>query len=1125
MCKIDALIKKAQKLNMPAVAITDHGNMYGAIEFYTKAKKAGIKPIIGIEVYVAPGSRLERKASGMREAFSHLTLLAENMQGYKNLIKLSSSGFLEGFYYKPRVDKELLRECSEGIIALSGCLKGELSTLVLKGKKKKAEDVLKEYIDIFGEKNFFLEIQNQGIEGQKEINNWLKEKAHQYGLDLIATNDCHYIESNHSYAHEILLCIQTVTNLYDPKRMKFSVDEFWFKDEKAMLDLFPESPEAISNTLKIAERCNVDFDFKVKHLPKYYPDNKQDEKVFLRQLCKDGLKKRYDKVTDEIKERLKREIEIIEKMGYSSYFLIVWDFINYAKRNGVFVGPGRGSAAGSLVSYLLEITDIDPLKYGLLFERFLNLSRVTLPDIDIDFCDRKRDKVIEYVREKYGNSNVAQIITFGTMGAKGVIRDVGRGLGLSYGEVDKVAKLVPDELNISLERALEIEPQLSKLQETDPKIAKLLETALVLEGLVRNASTHAAGIVISEKPLVEHLPLCTGNKGEVITQYPMGPLEQIGMLKMDFLGLKTLSVIQDTLADIETVKGEKIDINKIPLDDDATFELLNKGNTIGVFQVESSGMQDLAKRMGIVNFNELIALIALFRPGPMHMLDDYIERKKGRIRIKYDHPMLEPILKDTYGVMLYQEQVMQCANLIAGFDMTEADILRKIMGKKIVDKMEEQRGRFIAGAKKKGVSSSQSEKIFENMARFAGYGFNKSHSAAYAMISYQTAYLKANYPVMYMAALLTSEMNNTDKLTKYIGEAKKMGIKVLPPEINQSQSQFTVVGDDIRFGLAAIKNVGAAAVNSIVRVRENNGVFESFLDFLERNDSRSVNKKVLESLIKSGAMNSFGCYRRQLSTGLDEAMKFANEKRQQNISKQTSFFDILEESSEEVTFQLPEVEEWSDSELLRYEKELLGFYVTGHPLEEYESILRLYNSASSKQLINLSLITKVRLGGIITSVRKTMTKRDSKKMAIVNLEDLDGSVEVVVFPDTYEKYSQFIEENKPVYVVGQAQAQEQKPKITASEIVPIEEAPMRYANSVQVNIASPIMDDKLLNRLKRIFEQHPGDCNLDMCMGLESGQKILMALNTELKINPDQSCIYSVEELLGKGSMLVKKKT
>lgn len=1133
MCRIDKLLEKARKLKMPAVAITDHGNMHAAIEFYQKAKNAGIKPVIGIEAYIAPGPRTEKKASSIKDASFHLVLLAKNNAGYKNLLKLSSIGYLEGFYYKPRIDKEVLKQYSEGLIGLSACLKSELSYFVCSGQTDKAEKSLKEYLDIFGKDNFFLELQDHGIEEQKKYNSWQVNTAKKYGLEMVATNDCHYIDPDEAFMHEVLLCIQTATTLDDPKRMKFQTQEFWFKDENSMRNIFPDFPAAIENTARIAERCNVELDFSNHYLPSYQPPGDISQEGYLKKLCEDGLNKRYTKITNDIKNRLNHELEIINKMEYPSYFLIVWDFIRYAKEHGIPVGPGRGSAAGSLVSYLLGITNLDPIGHGLVFERFLNPSRVTLPDIDIDFCDKRRDEVIDYVRGKYGKENVAQIITFGTLGAKAVIRDTARGLGFSYGEADVIAKLVPDELEITLKRAVELEPKLGAMMKENPRVAKLIEVASGLEGLVRNASTHAAGIVISEKPLTEYVPLCTGNKGEVITQYPMGPLEKIGMLKMDFLGLKTLSVIHDTVNLVEKDSGQKIDMENIPINDKKTFDLLNKANTIGVFQLESSGMRDLSKRIGITEFKDISALVALFRPGPMNMLDDYVARKHGKIPIKYDHSLLEPVLKDTYGVMLYQEQVMKCANIVAGFNMAEADTLRQIMGKKIVEKMEQQREKFINGAIKNGLSYASAEKIFETMAAFAGYGFNASHSAAYALIAYETAYLKVHYPLQYMSALLTSEMNNMDKMSQYLEECKRMNIEILPPDINQSEADFTPITEkekkgktqgSIRFGLAAIKNVGSSAVRSIIETREKSGAFKGLADFLERVDTRSANKKVLESLIKCGAMDAFGYKKQQLVAGLEGVLQRSNQLQRIKSSGQTSFFDVLEDNSKKDSIELPDIEEWPKAQLLNFEKELLGFYLTGHPLNEYENLIRYFNTLNSKKLIQLDIDTAVSICGIITNIKKTVTKKESRRMAILSVEDLTGTIEAVVYPDPYEQYNRFIEEGKAVMVKGMAKAKEDKPRIIVKEINSLEEAIKKSTDSLEINVFETNINDDILDNLKRILKEYPGNSHIRLNISLKSGEKVAMEINSDLKITPLPEMMSKIESIFGTGCVLVKTK-
>jgi DNA polymerase-3 subunit alpha len=1134
MCRIDKLLEKAKQFQMPAVAITDHGNMHNVIEFYLKAKEAGIKPIIGMEAYIAPHSRHDKKTGGIKDASFHLVLLAKNHIGYKNLMKLSTMSFLEGFYYKARIDKEILKKHKDGLIGLSACLKSELSNFVCSNQLDDAEKALKEYIDIFGKDNYFLELHDHGIEEQKKYNEWLIKMSKKYSIGLVATNDCHYVEPKEAFMHEVLLCIQTATTLEDPKRMKLQTEEFWFKDEKAMRKLFPDLPDAIENTIKVADMCNLELDFSKHYLPNYIPPQGYTQSTYLRKLCEDGLKDRYTIVTDTITQRLDYEIDVISKMGFPSYFLIVWDFIRYAKENGIPVGPGRGSAAGSLVSYLLGITNLDPIEHGLVFERFLNPSRVSLPDIDIDFSDQKREEVIDYVRKKYGKENVAQIITFGTLGAKAVIRDAARGLGFSYGEADTIAKLIPDELNITLDRALELEPKIGEMMKNDPKVAKLIEVAKGLEGITRNASTHAAGIVISEVPLTENVPLCVGSKEEVVTQYPMGPLEKIGMLKMDFLGLKTLSVIDNTIRFVEKTRNEKISVEKLPLNDKRTLDLLNKANTIGVFQLESGGMRDLSKRIGINEFKEISALVALFRPGPMNMLDDYVARKHGEIPIKYDHPLLEPILKETYGVMLYQEQVMKCANVIAGFSMAEADILRQIMGKKKVEKIPEQRVKFIEGAKKNGVPSNVAEKIFENIARFAGYGFNASHSAAYALIAYQTAYLKAHYTVQYMAALLTSEINNMDKVSQYLNECRRLNIQILPPDINQSDANFTPIESQkteknkyigtIRFGLAAVKNVGAAAVKSITEAREKNGTFKDLMDFFERIDARTVNKKVVESLIKCGAMDGFGHSRQQLMLGLESIMQKIGQMLTLKESGQSSFFDVLEGPTNKRTLDLPKVEEWPKAQLLGLEKELLGFYVTGHPLSEYETLIKYYNNASSKQLIQINMEKMVSSCGIITAVRKTVTKKDAKKMAILTIEDLEGTIEAVVYPSVYEQYEKYIEENKAVMIKGNAQPKEEKAKIIVKEITPLNDAVKQYTNFVEINVLETQLNDDILEHLKNALGKYSGSSPIRLNVAMKNGEKVAMEINSDLKITPSPELLIDIESLLGAGSVSVRSK-
>ncbi len=1120
-CRVKDIVAKAKECGMPAVGLTDHGNMYGAIEFYLAAKEAGIAPIVGMESYVAPGSRLDKKASGISDASYHLTLLAKDLEGYKNLIQLSTIGHLEGFYYRPRLDKEVLRKYSKGLIALSGCLKGELASAIVEEKEDEARKILTDYQDIFGPENYYLELHAHGIADQKTVEKKLIEYSRTLGLKLAATNDFHYIQKTDAKSHDALLCIQTGTTMSDEKRFRFYNDEFYFKTPQEMKALFAEVPAAVTNTREIADRCKLEIPLKGRHLPKFSPPDGKSEKQYLRELCEQGVRRRYPEITQEVRDRMEFELRVIEQTHFESYFLVVWDFVRFAREKGIPVGPGRGSAAGCLVAYVLGITDIDPIRYHLIFERFLNPDRISMPDIDMDFCYDRRPEVIEYVSQKYGADNVAQIITFGTLGAKAVIRDVGRVLGMEYGEVDKIAKMVPNELNISLDKAVQTEPRLKEVQAADPRAARLFEHAFVLEGLVRNASTHAAGVVISEQPLTTYVPLCRGSNGEITTQYQMGDLEKIGLLKMDFLGLKTLTVINEAFKIIARTRGKKMTTDEIPLDDAKTFELLNKGQTIGVFQLESPGMQDLAKRIGIGHIEDIIALVALFRPGPMHMLDDFIARKKGKTQIKYDHPLLEPILKDTYGIMLYQEQVMKCANVIAGYSLAQADTLRRIMGKKIPAEMDKQKSIFIEGAAKNNIPNKIAEKIFETMAYFAGYGFNRSHSAAYGLISYHTAYLKAHYPEEYMAALLSSELNNTDKITKYIRELGDMGIRMLPPDINESYSTFTVVEKDIRFGLAAVKNVGKAAVEGIQAERMHSGRFKDFHDFLLRVESRLVNRKVLESLIKCGAFDFTKAHRFSLFTHLDDAMDWAAKHKRFTEENQASLFDM----SSEAVAQKPSIQdmgEWPGHELLANEKELLGFYVTGHPLQKYRRMLSMQFPLDSSKLADQKDGAEVNTAGLISKARHTVTKKNNERMAILTMEDLAGSYEVLVFPQTYAKCRDLLEEDKAVAVKGRVSMKDEKPKIIASDVSLLENVQVKEPRALQVRVHSGNGMKTSLEGLRDLCLKSPGRCQVYVHLTLEDGQKVLLQADDALKIAPEEKVLEQIETLFGRDNVRVK---
>jgi DNA polymerase-3 subunit alpha len=1120
-CQLEKLLHKVREYRMPACAITDHGNMFGAIEFYDMAMKVGVKPIIGCEVYMAPDSRFEKSSRGIQEASYHLILLARNETGYRNLLKLTSAGFLEGFYYRPRIDKEILAQHSDGLICLSSCLKGEIPHLIYTKQQEQAKKVADEYKSMFGKDNFYLEIQDNGIPEQATVNEELIKMSKELSLGLVATNDVHYIERDHSRAHDILLCIQTQTNMEDPNRMRLQTDEFYFKSYKDMAqNLGSIAPDALKNTVAIAEKCNLELNFKSVHLPQYKVPEGKTREAYLRDLVQDGLKKRYETVDRALTQRVEHELKVIENFGYPSYFLIVWDLVNYAKEHSIPVGPGRGSAAGSVVSYALGITDIDPLKYDLLFERFLNPERISLPDIDIDFCYERRGEVIDYVVKKYSKENVAQIITFGTMMAKAVIRDVGRALGMAYGDVDRIAKLVPTELNITLEQAMEKEPELKTLYRTDPKITELIDASLVLEGLTRHASTHAAGVVISEKGLVNHAPLYKTNDGQISTGYPMTSLEKIGLLKMDLLGLRTLTVISEAVKIIKRVRNADLDFSRIQPEDKKTYKLLANAEAIGVFQLESSGMRDLLKKLKPEKLEDIIALLALFRPGPIGsgMLDDFMKRKHGEVEIRYDHKLLEPILKETYGIILYQEQAMRIASTLAGFSLAQADNLRRAMAKKTPEVMAEMRQLFVEGCIKNKIERRSAEKIFNLIEHFAGYGFNKSHSTAYALISFRTAYLKANYPVEFMTALLTSEKDNLDKIAVYINEATRMGIKILPPDINESYANFTVVGDSIRFGLAAVKNVGEGAIDSIIKMREKNGKFKSIYDFTGKVDPRLVNRKVIESLIKCGAMDSLNLFRSQLSAMVDKAMEAAGESHKDRISGQLSFFEKFEDQENfKKTFQdIPNIPEWPENQLLAYEKEMIGFYITKHPLARFEKVLGTYSTSSTVNLRNMHDGDEVLIGGIISKVKFTTTRKTNEKMAIVTLEDLHGTVESLVFPTTFTKCGNLIKQDAVVFVKGRLSLREEEPKIVAGEVVTLESVRSKYTKAITINVLTAGLEKNSLESLKKIFSRYPGRIPVYLNFVKPDGRRTTVATGNNLLVEPHEGLVKDIEKVLGR---------
>ena len=1031
-CKVGPLVETARAMKMPALAITDHGNMFGAIEFYGKATKAGLKPIIGCEVYVTRGSRLD-KGKGVAAQTDHLVLLASSGEGYRNLLKLVSASYLEGFYYTPRVDKEILAEYSQGLIGLSACLSGEVARRAAAGDLDGATEVVGRYTDLFGRGNFYVELQNHGLKEELAVIPSLIEIARRAGVPVVATNDCHYIKREDSEAHDILLCVQTGKTVDDPDRMRFDTDQVYFKSAEEMLQAFSELPEACAASIEVAEKCNLKLDFEKTHLPHFpLPEGYSSSEQYLRQLAEAGLKERYGEVTEEMEKRLDYEAATICKMGFAGYFLVVRDFIAKAREMGVPVGPGRGSAAGSLVSYCLRITDIDPLKFGLLFERFLNPERISMPDIDIDFGYERRAEVIDYVKQKYGTENVTQIITFGTMAARAVVRDVGRALNISFAEVDRIAKFIPLEQGMTIDKALQGVRELREIRQSDQRYDKLIRCALTLEGLARHASTHAAGVLIAPGRLTDYVPLFKSSKDEVTTQYDMKSIEKIGLLKMDLLGLRTLTVIDKTVEMVSRQPGPALVIDQIPLDDEPTYDLFRSAQTVGIFQVESSGMRELLRRMKPSGIGDIIAVNALHRPGPLQgeMVKDFVDCKLGKKKIKYLHPMLQPILRDTHGVILYQEQVLEIAHKMAGFSLAQADILRRAMGKKMAEEMDAQRKAFLEGSRKNGISENVAERVFDLMASFAGYGFNKSHSAAYAMVSYRTAYLKVHHPREFMAASLTSEMGVTERVGILVEECRRMGIRILPPDVCASEDDFTVTGEGIRFGLGAVRNVGSGAIRSIVEARKS-GPFRSIYDFVSRVDQRVVNKRVVESLVCAGACDCLPGHRAQHLSALSTAFGAGQKKQRERDKAQASFFDS--QAGEPAGEELPEVSPWPRSIQLTREKEMLGFYLTDHPLAPVRDRIGRLATCEIAKVGELSEKTSVTLIGVVASCKVIMSK-NNKPMAFVGLEDFSGTVECVVFPELYESARNELSVDSILLVRGRKSSKEDSVKIVAREI-------------------------------------------------------------------------------------------
>ncbi|MBW1836952.1 MAG: DNA polymerase III subunit alpha [Deltaproteobacteria bacterium] len=1121
--RIDALFKRAAEFRMDAVAITDHGSMFGVLEFYEKAKKAGIKPIIGCECYVAP-RRLTDKTPLDHKGLTHLILLAENPEGYRNLCNLATVAQLKGFYYKPRIDKEILKEHSNGLIALSACLNGEIPRRIQEDKLDQADEAAYTYLDIFGEKNFFLEVQNNGIDAQENVNQVLMDMSRRLSIPVVASNDCHYLDREDVHAHDVLLCIQTGKTVKETERLKFRTDQLYFKSKTEMFDYFKEFPETLSHSVDIARRCDLEFDFGTYHFPRFETPSGQTVEDLFEKRVREGFQRVFKRIKakdPEVDEavyfdRLENELAVISNMGFQSYFLIVADFISFAKENNIPVGPGRGSAAGSLVANSLGITDLDPIAYGLIFERFLNPARKSMPDIDVDFCINGREEVFKYVVAKYGGGDyVAQIITFGRLKTRAVIRDVGRALDIPLQEVDEIAKMVPDVLNISLDDALMMEPRIGALVQNKPEVADLINVCRVLEGLPRHASTHAAGVVISDKPLVNYMPLYKGKKGEVITQFDMQCVEKIGLVKFDFLGLRNLTVIADTLAQIAGQGKKPPDPTNLDLSDPDTYRLLAAGATTGVFQLESAGMKDLLVRLKPECFDDIVALVALYRPGPMEsgMIVDYVERKHGRKSLEYLIPELEPILKETYGVIVYQEQVMKIASALANYSMAEADDLRKAMGKKIPKIMTQHRERFMQGAVQNGIPSLKAEKIFDLIEKFGGYGFNKSHSAAYALIAYQTAFLKAHFPVELMASLLTSEMHSTDGVVKYIAECQSRDIPILPPDINESEMEFTVIGSKIRFGLVAVKNVGESAIESIIEARKEK-TFDSLYEFCERVDLRKVNKRVVESLIKCGAFDSTGVYRSRLTASLEDVIDYAQRVQKERSDPQMGLFD-MEEGKPEINFPpLPGIDEWSEKQLLSFEKESLGFYITGHPLTRYKDLLSKFTNANTLSLQEREGGNGIRIGGLVRNT-KIITTKKGDPMAFVTIEDLHGSAEIIIFSSVYSSVNTLLTDDHPILVQGQVQKDENSVKILADTVIPMEKAEETWTADIHFNLDLTHTPKDLLVKLRNILGKHPGSCQAYLNLRDPGKTEIIIALPDTVRLKPGSALRQEVYGLLG----------
>ncbi len=1152
-CRIDELLDQAQKMGMPALAVTEHGNMFSSVVFHDAARKRGINPILGCEVYVAPGDRRD-KSGTPGETANHLVLLAENEAGFKNLIKLVSSGYTEGFYYKPRIDKQILAQHAEGLIGLSSCLKGEVASAIRADQAKQALAAAATYRDILGPNNFFLEMQYQGIDEQRIVNTGLLPIARDLGMPLVCTNDVHYLRHGDHKPHDILLCIGTGKSVNDVNRLRYHGDQFFLKSAAEMAEVFGNYPEAMKNTLLIAERCNVTIPSGANHLPTFAVPEGDTLESYFEHVVREGYATRLERLrrlaaTDQLRhtiaeydERLAYEIAMIKQMGYPGYFLIVWDFIRYAREQGIPVGPGRGSAAGSLVAWALRITDVDPLHYDLIFERFLNPERVSLPDIDVDFCERRRGEVIEYVTAKYGRENVSQIITFGTMKAKAVIRDVGRVMDMPYAEVDRIAKQIPPALDMTLEKALAENPVLREMAQKDPRVHDVLEMGKRLEGVSRNAGVHAAGVVIAPGPITDYAPLFKSNRDEITTQWAMKEVERVGLLKMDFLGLSTLTLIQDALSEIKRTEGVDLDIDNVPLDDAKTYQLFVDGQTYGIFQFESSGMREILRRAKPQRLDDLIAMNALYRPGPLKggMVDDYINRKAGRSQVKYELAALEPILADTYGVIAYQEQVMRMASVLAGFTLGQSDVLRKAMGKKDPKVMAKQREAFMKGAIEKGVNEKKAAKIFGLMEFFAGYGFNKSHSTAYAFLAYQTAYLKANYPRHFAAALLTIEAANTEKLAVYISECRERGIAVLPPDINESMLHFSVVPEGVRFGLTAIKGLGEGAIRAIIDVRTRLGRITSMHQLCEELDLRIANKKVFEALVKSGACDGLvpsgvplAAGRAKLFGAVDSAIEHGNRTQRDRDQGQADLFGGGEEGGLTI-IRLPDSPPWSEMDLLAFEKEALGLYLSGHPIDRHAPDLRAFGARTVGDLILSDLpptadgvpgrlvLDDVYVGGIVSGFRGLKTKKGDP-MCVFTLEDHQGGVEVVVFPEMYARHRALIENGALLLVRGKFERDEENSRFQCTDVLPLAALKERLSKGVRIRLKGNCPRETI-EALWELLARHRGDRTVAVEVELNGGSRHVVVradVTPSIRVRTSEQFVADVERLVGPGAVTV----